>query len=194
MIKKGAKMRRKDREMGREFALKVIDNADFGVLSIVDEEQLPYGIPLSIVRDGDCLYFHSASGGKKVELFRDGASVHLVFVGEHKVPETMDKAEVEAISKDPKRFSLLTSKIFTTEFESAMVSGKIHKVMEDEQKIHALRLLCEKYTKQWMDYFPQAIESGLSITSIYAIEIEKVSGKRKKFDSAGVEMKWGRME
>lgn len=50
-------MRRKDREMDREFGLKVIDKATYGVLAMVDEGK-PYCIPLSIVRDGNTLYFH----------------------------------------------------------------------------------------------------------------------------------------
>lgn len=56
-------MRRKDREMSSEFGLKVIDKSRYGILSTVDEE-LPYGIPLSIVRDDNTLYFHSAKQGK----------------------------------------------------------------------------------------------------------------------------------
>lgn len=35
-------MRRKDREMSREFGLKVIDRAPFGVLGLVDKEGKPY--------------------------------------------------------------------------------------------------------------------------------------------------------
>ena len=53
-------MRRKDREMSAEFGLSVIDKAQFGVLSLVNMENEVYSLPLSIARDGDRLYFHSA--------------------------------------------------------------------------------------------------------------------------------------
>lgn len=51
-------MRRRDREMNREFGLEVIDKSIYGVLSIVADDNEPYSIPLSIVRDGNKLYFH----------------------------------------------------------------------------------------------------------------------------------------
>ena len=54
-------MRRKDREMSAEFGLSVIDKAQFGVLSLVNMENEVYSLPLSIARDGDRLYFHSAT-------------------------------------------------------------------------------------------------------------------------------------
>lgn len=53
-------MRRKDRAMNKEFGLKLIDKSDYGVVSMVDSENKPYSLPLSIVRDEQLLYFHSA--------------------------------------------------------------------------------------------------------------------------------------
>ena len=54
-------MRRKDREMNTEFAKQVIDRSRYGVLSIIETGSgTPYSIPLSIVRDDEVLYFHSA--------------------------------------------------------------------------------------------------------------------------------------
>ena len=60
-------MRRKDREMDRVFAFNIIDKSEYGVLSMLDDEGEPYGLPLSLVRYGDLLYFHSAKLGKKVD-------------------------------------------------------------------------------------------------------------------------------
>lgn len=45
-------MRRKDREMNRDFGLQVIDQAQYGVLSLPEGDGLAYGIPLSIAREG----------------------------------------------------------------------------------------------------------------------------------------------
>ena len=60
-------MRRKDREMPLQFAHQVIDKATYGVVSMIDGE-MPYSVPLSIVRSGDVLYFHSAMQGRKVDV------------------------------------------------------------------------------------------------------------------------------
>ncbi|NLW22560.1 MAG: pyridoxamine 5'-phosphate oxidase family protein [Tissierellia bacterium] len=186
-------MRRKDREMGVDFALEVIDKAQYGVLSMVDGEEA-YGIPLSIVRDGNSLYFHSAMDGRKVRIFERNPKVSIAFVGDVKVPELYSKEELEEIAKDESKIGLLISKVFTTEYESAVVKGRIALVEDEEERIKALRLICEKYTPSKMDYFHLAIKPGLNRTNIYRIEMEEIKAKRKKYDKDGEEMKWGRME
>lgn len=187
------KVRREDRAMSREFGLEIIDQATYGTLCLVDEEGVAYGVPLSLARDNDRLYFHSAKAGKKVDLIKDLSEVHLSFVGRHQVPSVMSVEEVEQAASSPKTFGVLTSKLFTTEFESAMVRGTIRCLTTEQEKIYGLRVICEKFTPQWMAYFDRAIESGLKVTNIYEIKIVEVTAKRKKFDENGEEMKWQRM-
>ncbi|ADL07114.1 pyridoxamine 5'-phosphate oxidase family protein [Thermosediminibacter oceani] len=186
-------MRRKDREMNREFGLKVIDKSIYGVLSMVDEGE-PYGIPLSIVRDGNTLYFHSAKDGRKVKILEKNPKVSVVFVGETKIPEIYSNEELDEIAKDESKANALISKVFTTEFESAVVVGKVKLVEDEDEKIKALKLICEKYTPTKMAYFPIAIKAGLNRTNVDSIEIEEITAKRKKFDANGEELKWGRTE
>ncbi len=186
-------MRRKDREMDKAFGLTVIDKASYGILSLPDGEGMAYGIPLSIAREGDTLYFHAAKSGKKTALITDGALVHITFVGDCQVPSVMTASEADDAAKNPETFGLLTSKLFTTEFESAMVRGPVRLLQSDEEKIRGLRAIAQKFTPQWMPYFPQAIESGLKITAVYAVHIQDITAKRKKFDAQGQEMKFQRM-
>ena len=58
-------MRRKDREMPREFALQIIDSSLWAVVSMAGADGEPYGVPLSLVRNGEVLYFHAAMEGKR---------------------------------------------------------------------------------------------------------------------------------
>ncbi|MCR2044278.1 pyridoxamine 5'-phosphate oxidase family protein [Anaerosalibacter massiliensis] len=187
-------MRRKDREMTREFGIEVIDKSRYGIISMIGEDNEPYGIPLSIVRDGDNLYFHSAMGGRKVKIFEKNPKVSVAFVGETKIPENYTKEELDEIIKDESKAVLLISKVFTTEYESAVVIGKVKLVEDEEEKIKAMKLICEKYTPTKMDYFDMAIKAGLKRTNVYRIEIEEIKAKRKRYDINGEEMKWGRME
>ena len=187
-------MRRKDREMSKEFAIEVLDKSSYGVVSMIDEDNEPYGVPLSIARDGDNLYFHSAMDGKKVKIFEKNSKVSVAFIGEVKVPENYTKEELNEIVNDDSKAALLTSSVFTTEFESAIVKGKINLVEDEEERIKAIRLICEKYAPTKMDYFNLAIKSGLKLINVYRIEIQDIAAKRKKYDSHGEEMKWGRME
>ena len=187
-------MRRKDRAMSEEFGLSVIDKSRYGVLSVRDDEKAPYSLPLSIVRDKDTLFFHSAKEGKKVELFKDDTLVSVVFVGETHIPENFSQTQLEEMAKDESKAVQFISKVFTTEFESAVVVGKIKLIEDREQKIKALKLICEKYTPDKMDYFPIAIKAGLDKTNIYSVEIGEVTAKRKKYDVNNEEMKWERMK
>lgn len=187
-------MRRKDREMSEEFALELIDRLPFGVLSMLDGDGLPYGIPLSLIRKGKSFYFHSAKSGKKVEALKDGSDVCLSFVGDTRVPDLFSDAELACFLEEEHKGQTLTSKVFTTEFESALAFGKVYKVADEEECIDAMRLICEKYTPSKMFLFDLALHSGMSRTTVYRIEVDNITAKRKKFDTEGEEMKWGRME
>lgn len=187
-------MRRKDREMGRDFALAVIDKSNYGVLSTVDSDNTPYAIPLSLVRKGDSLYFHSAKGGTKVDLFAEKRTVCVTFVGETKIPELFSEEELNSFLEDETKGTALSSKMFTTEFESAIVLGDISLVEDLDEVVDALRLLCEKYTPSKMAFFEMAYKPSLPRTNIYRINIREITAKRKKYDASGEEMKWGRME
>lgn len=189
----GKSVRRKDREMSKEFAMEVIDKSRYGVLSMIDDKK-PYGLPLSIVRDGENLYFHSAKDGRKTEVLKKNSKVNVVFVGETKIPENFTKEELDEISREDSKAVKLISSVFTTEFESALVSGRVKLIEDEEEKIKAMKIICEKYTPTKMEYFNKAIEVGLSRTNVYRIDVEEISAKRKKYDIEGKEMKWERME
>lgn len=185
-------MRRKDREMDREFALEVIDKAVYCVISVIDTEGNPYGFPISHVRQGDEILIHSARSGKKVEIFTQNQLVSVTCVGESEVPNLFDENTLDGfIGKDNKAFG---SKVFTTEYESAIIRGNIREVEDEDDKIEALRLLCLKYTPAKMKYFDYAIAASIKATRIYSIHIDEITGKRKRFDSHGEEMTHGRME
>lgn len=188
-------MRRKDREMNTEFAKQVIDRSRYGVLSIIETGSgTPYSIPLSIVRDDEFLYFHSAREGTKVDLFSGNNQVKIVFVGEVHVPNLFTTSQLDEMTKNEEKTVQLISSVFTTEFESAIVDGKIQEVLDTDEKIHALELICSKYTPDKMAYFQHAINSGENYTRVYRITMDVVKAKRKKYDSEGNEMKWGRLE
>lgn len=187
-------MRRKDRAMDKEFALKIIDKSRYGIVAMTDEEGKPYGLPLSIVRDGNTLYFHSAKDGKKVRSLKKNPSVSVTFVGQVQVPDNYTKDELDEMNNDPSKAIKFISSVFTTEFESAIARGLVKPVEEEEKKIEVMRLICEKYAPSKMKYFHTAIKAGLGRTNVYSLEIDEITAKRKKYDNKGVEMKWARME
>ena len=132
--------------------------------------------------------------GEKVKIFEKNPNISVAFIGETKTPENYTKDELDQIAVDPSKAALLISSVFTTEYESAIVKGKVKLVEDGEEKIKAMKLVCEKYTPTKMDYFDLAIKAGLKRTNVYKIEIEEINAKRKKYDINGEEMKWGRRE
>ena len=182
-------MRRKDREMDENFARDVIDRSPYGVLACVTPSGKPYAIPLSIARRGDRLFFHSATAGGKVNYLPDGQEVALTFVSHVQVPELFSPEELPNLLNQPGAASMLGSKVFTTEFESACVQGRIYEVTDAEEKLFGLRCICEKFTPDKMAFFEPTAQAALKITKVYEIRIESLTGKRKRFDAQGNEMK-----
>lgn len=186
-------MRRKDREMSREFGISVIDKSPFGVLAVLDQEGKPYTVPLSIVREQDKLYFHSAKAGKKVDLLKDGSPVSISFVAYDKVPNMYSREEVMQVIEEG-AYRAAASKIYTTEFASAHVEGRVYRVEDQAEAAKALQLVCNKFTPDISDLAPAVIENSVSYTAIFRVEIDAIKAKRKAFDKNREEMKFQRME
>ena len=153
-------MRRLDREQDRQFALSLIDRCTHGVMALSTGEDTPYCLPLSFVRVGDDLYFHCAAQGRKLELLRRCSSVCVTFVGADR-PHFQPPA------------------MYSTYFQSAVVTGTAVELLDPEEKREALRALCQKLTPDCMDGFGAAMEKSLSVTSVWKIRMEEVSGKAK---------------
>ena len=165
-------MRRKDREMSETFAWEVAGKCEWATLGIVDPSGEPYAIPVSIACEDRHIYFHSAQGGFKTECLQNHAKVCVSCVGDtHRLTDA-----------------------FTTEFESAVLRGTAVEVTDEQEKVHALRLLCQRHTPANMDHFDDAIFRSLSRTAVWRIDVMEITGKRKKYDANGKEMKFGRME
>lgn len=175
-------MRRKEREISREEALEIIDQSQYGILTTNDPNQEePLALPLSLVRKGDKIFFHSAIEGRKTEVLHDGKKVTLVFTGHVQVPDLYTNDQIDKIISQPdKAAPFLASNVFTTAFESAIVTGEVKELREPEEKIGGLALICQKYTPDKMQYFKGAAEASLSRVKVYEIAIDSVRGKRKK--------------
>lgn len=165
-------MRRKDREMSAEFAWEVIDRSEYLTIAMVDENGMPYCVPVTTIRIGETLYFHCAKAGRKIDILRQNPRVCVSCVGNTN------------IMKDQ----------FTTEFESAVLFGTASEVTDQAEMIEALRALCGHHVPTNMHNFDMEIARSLPRTAMWRIDVESITGKRKKFDKDGKEMTYGRME
>ncbi len=152
-------VRRQDRLLSEERAKELLFEGEYGLLSMVDAQGRPYGIPISFVYDGkQSLYLHCAPEGRKLSALQHQKEVSFCIVGYTQV--------------EPSKF--------TTNYESVVIEGIAALVQDDEERWKALRLILEKYA-------PRDIETGMCYseksfhrTAVLRIDICTWSGKAKK--------------
>ena len=160
------KMRRRDHEMSREFAEKILDECEWAVIAMLNSEGNPHCIPITIAREGDAIYFHSGKRGEKVECMRANPKICLTCVGYSNRPEHM----------------------FTAEFESAVVHGTVSEVTDEAEKTHAMRLICQRHTPRYMHEFEHTMAKQGAITLVWKLTIEDIAGKHQRFGPDGKEL------
>ena len=147
-------MRRFKQLLPEDKAKETLIRGTNGILSLIDPDGVPYGVPLSYVYNGNKhIYFHCAVKGYKIDCIGANPRCSFCVVGQDRiVPEA-----------------------FTSYFRSVIVKGNIHKVSEPEEIRKGLLLLCEKYAP---GINPDAeIAKGLGHVAVLRLDIENISGK-----------------
>ena len=168
-------MRRKDRALSKEEAYEIIDNSEYATFSCIDENGEIFSIPLSIVRENDSIFIHGATKGSKAELFTHGREVSIVCVSFNAVPN-LSESEFKAIKNNSKE---LGNRVFTTEYKSVVAKTKAYEICDENAKLHALRILSQKYCKEYMSAFETAITHSIKHTNIYEFKIYEISATAK---------------
>ncbi|MDE6693861.1 MAG: pyridoxamine 5'-phosphate oxidase family protein, partial [Muribaculaceae bacterium] len=107
-------------------------------------------------------YFHCADEGEKIDCITANPLVSL-----------------SAVSRCTPKFEEDTCN-FTEYFQSAVALGKATIVENEEEKVHALRLLCDRFLPKAMDHFDKAIARSLDRTTVVKISLtEPPVGKCK---------------
>lgn len=150
-------MRRKDREMNREFALSVVDKCEYATLATVSVDGSPYIVPISFVRINEDIFFHCAPVGHKLENLHHESRVCLNFVtGVNLLPEKI-----------------------TTEYESAIVFGTASEVDCLEKRTRAMAAIMKKYSSVIMHKFGDIMKTmgTPSKMSVWRVHIDNITGK-----------------
>ncbi len=156
-------MRKKNRQKDAQWALEVFDKAPFVTMSMVRPDGTPYAVPLNMVRKSETIfYFHCAFEGEKIDCL-----MHNPIVSLSAVNRCTPKYEEEKNN-------------FTEYFNSAIAIGKAERVEDRDEKIEALRLLCNRFLPKYMEHFNQAISRSLDKTNVIRITLtEPPVGKSK---------------
>ena len=149
-------LRRKDRELTSDLAAKLFSECEYGFLSTVDIDGLPYGIPLNYVFKDNCVYFHCALEGYKLDNIEANNKVSFCVVGKTRVV--------------PDKFAML--------YESAIAFGAVSEAFGDEKQ-DALVSLLEKYSPGYIEEGKKAIDAHGKETRVMRIDIDYMTGKER---------------
>ena len=155
-------MRQKNREITDiEEIIEVMKQCDVVRLALNDDGY-PYILPLNFgmdISDGKIiLLFHSALEGHKIDLIKKDNRASFEMDCKHQLQYFDDIGYC------------------TMSYESVIGIGKI-RILKDEEKMQALRKLMDHYHPDENAYFNPA---AVNRTMVYALDVEKITGKRKK--------------
>lgn len=151
-------MQMAERELSEAEAYEILDQGEFCVVSTVDPDGTPYGVPLSYVMLDGKLYIHTGERpGHKIDDFNHNDRVSVTV----------------AIEVEP----CFEESFFTTRFASVVAQGRIHHVDDSVCLRKVLVALCMKYLPQYKDEIGDAIQREIDVTGAWVIEFDEVRGK-----------------
>lgn len=149
-------MRRTDRKITTEQSIHILNKCEYGILSTVDQDGHPYGVPVSYVYVGGSIYFHSACQGHKLDNLACNSKVAFSVVGQKQtIPEK-----------------------FSTSYESVIVFGHAGQVYGQE-KMAVLQALVNKYAPGHVIAGQAYVQKSGEQTVVVKITIEHMTGKAR---------------
>lgn len=151
------KMRRIRQALDIEECQKLLKNRKRGVLSLLGDDDYPYGIPIDYYYDEETngLYFHTAKTGHKID----------------------------AIAKHPKAsFNIIddgtpVKDSWILDFKSVIVFGQMEKVTDEALREKALLGICQKFAPDAQRYFEDEMRKVGKVVQVYVLKIEHMTGK-----------------
>lgn len=150
-------VRRTDRETGIDAARNLLASASYGVLASVGPDGQPYAVPLHYVFAGDCIYFHCATEGQKLDNIRANPAVSFCVVGQ----------------------TTILPRKFATEYESAVAFGTATEISAGEKQEALLKIL-EKYSPGFIAEGVKYIAGKSEQTVVVRIDIAHLTGKARR--------------
>jgi len=152
-------IRRKDREITNNNHLKeALKTASYITIALCKNNE-PYLVSLSHAYDEkkNCLYFHCASNGKKIDFLKSNNKVWGQAVQVYRVKEKCDY-----------------------NYTSVHFKGKIFLIKDLSEKQHAMQVMIRQRSPNPEEYLKKVLAENLSKTTMGKIEISHITGKKTK--------------
>ncbi|MBE3136360.1 MAG: pyridoxamine 5'-phosphate oxidase family protein [Thermoplasmata archaeon] len=152
-------MRRTDKEITNRREIEtILSKATIARIGLIDRN-IPYIVPLNFGYKNNCLYFHSAPIGKKIELITRNNMVCFEVDIDHEIID----------SGIPCKWS--------SKYASVIGYGKASFITDSAQKKDALNIIIDHYSPGTSYNFP---EKNLHEIAIIKIEITQMTGKKSR--------------
>lgn len=146
----------------------LLESVEFGTLALCSNNK-PYSLPINFVALDECIYFHGAKKGRKIDLIKENMKASF--------------SVVESFSLLPSYFSTDDGSACpaTQLFKSVIIDGNITLVNSFEEKTQALKGLMKKLQSEGK-YTPMhhtMYEKAINATEVFKLTPEETSAKFK---------------
>lgn len=132
----------------------VVKRCPYCMLGLVDQEGLPYVVPMNFAWEDNCIYLHSGAEGKKVGLLEAGPVACLTFC---------DGAELVWMHRE-------MACSYSMKSRSVLVRGKVAAITDPAEKRRALMLIMRHFTQEKLRMSDVAVR-GVRVWCMKAEEI-----------------------
>lgn len=148
-------MRRKNQLLSLDECNAVLDRGTSGVMAVLGDDDYPYAVPLSYVRCGSKIFFHSAKEGHKLDAIAKFNKVSFCVI------------DMDDIVPDD----------YTSYFRSVIVFGRVRILDNDDEKRTAIEKLAERYFPSREEGRLKEIEKTFERLCMIELTIEHMTGK-----------------
>ncbi|MFT5730146.1 MAG: nitroimidazol reductase NimA-like FMN-containing flavoprotein [Desulforhopalus sp.] len=135
--------------------IEIVKKGSYGVLSTIGTDGYPYGVPLNYTYWNDCICFHCAQQGHKLENI-----------------DFTNRVSFCVVTK-----SVVLANKFDTDYESAIAFGTAVEVADSSEKEEILMSIINKYSPDYIDAGQHYMKKYWDSTTVVKVVIEHCTGK-----------------
>lgn len=152
-------MNHKNRKLSYEKTIELLNKGEHGILTLNGDNGYPYALPITYTYFDECIYFHSADHGYKIDILNDNTKACFSLI-----------LNVEVM---PSKFS--------AKYESVVATGDIAFVNnENGEKNSALEILLDRFSPEYKEKGMEFVNSAFGDkTSVFKMTIKELTGKGK---------------
>jgi nitroimidazol reductase NimA-like FMN-containing flavoprotein (pyridoxamine 5'-phosphate oxidase superfamily) len=135
----------------------IIRKCQFCNLSMVDEENKPYVIPMNFGYENDLVFLHGSRIGRKNDILRNNPYVCLSFSTDHELRYVNEEVACS----------------WSMKYRSVLVFGRVEFVEDPKEKVNGLNIIMANYSRREFSYNDPAVRE----VQVYKVVVEKMEGR-----------------